>query len=55
MGRGFIDAPVSGGTAGEEAVTLTIMTSAPPEILDMVRPVFAVLGHKLVHVGERPG
>jgi putative dehydrogenase len=55
MGRGFVDAPVSGGTAGAETGTLTIMASAPSAVLNPVRPIFAVLGHKLVHVGERPG
>lgn len=55
MGRRFIDAPVSGGTAGAETGRLTIMAAAPRSDLDMVRPVLNVLAHKLVHVGERPG
>jgi len=55
QGRQFIDAPVSGGTAGAEAGTLTIMAAAPQAVLDPVRPVFEALGAKLVHVGDRPG
>jgi putative dehydrogenase len=55
QGRVFVDAPVSGGTAGAETGTLTILAAAPSAALDAVRPVFAALGSKLVHVGERPG
>ncbi len=55
LGRRFVDAPVSGGTAGAETGTLTIMAAAPAAVVDTVRPIFAVLGRKLVHVGERPG
>jgi 3-hydroxyisobutyrate dehydrogenase len=55
QGRQFIDAPVSGGTAGAEAGTLTIVAAAAQAVLEPIRPVFEVLGAKLVHVGDRPG
>jgi 3-hydroxyisobutyrate dehydrogenase len=55
MGRRLVDAPVSGGTAGAEAGTLTIMAAAPQVVLASVRPIFAALGSKVVQVGEKPG
>ncbi len=54
-GRKFVDAPVSGGTAGAGAATLTIMAAAPPAVFASVRPILAALGDKIFHVGERPG
>jgi 3-hydroxyisobutyrate dehydrogenase len=54
-GRGFLDAPVSGGTVGAEAAALTIMVGASAADLDRARPVLEALGDKIFHVGERPG
>jgi L-threonate 2-dehydrogenase len=54
-GRRFIDAPVSGGVAGATSATLTIMAAAPRETFDAASPVFAALGDKVFHVGDRPG
>ena len=54
-GRRFLDAPLSGGTAGAEAGTLTIMAAAAEETLAMARPVLEALGSKVYIVGERPG
>ena len=54
-GRGFVDAPVSGGVAGATAATLTIMAAAPGETFLSVKPAFDALGDKVFHVGERPG
>jgi putative dehydrogenase len=54
-GRLFVDAPVSGGTAGAETATLTIMAAAPKATFEAVRPVLAALGDKIFHVGEAPG
>ncbi len=54
-GRRFVDAPVSGGTAGALAATLTVMAAAPAAHLAAVRPVLDAMGGKVVHVGERPG
>jgi len=54
-GRGFIDAPVSGGVVGAEGATLTIMAAAPRAAFEAVRPVLDALGDKVFHVGESPG
>ncbi|MGK9169254.1 NAD(P)-dependent oxidoreductase [Inquilinus limosus] len=54
-GRRFVDAPVSGGTAGATAGTLTVMAAAPAAVFEAVRPVLAALGDRIFHVGERPG
>ena len=55
MGLSLIDAPVSGGTKGASAATLTIMAAAPQAIIARARPVLEALGDKLFHVGEKPG
>lgn len=54
-GRRFIDAPVSGGVAGAQAASLTIMASAPKADFDAATPVLSAMGGKLFHVGETPG
>lgn len=50
-GASFLDAPVSGGVAGAEAASLTIMVGGDAEAFERVRPVLAALGEKLHHVG----
>ncbi len=54
-GRGFIDAPVSGGVVGATAGSLTIMAAAPTPVFAKYRPLLEALGSKLFHVGETPG
>jgi 3-hydroxyisobutyrate dehydrogenase-like beta-hydroxyacid dehydrogenase len=54
-GAALLDAPVSGGVAGAEAGTLTVMRGGPAALLDRARPLLAELGESLVHVGDRPG
>jgi 3-hydroxyisobutyrate dehydrogenase len=54
-GAALLDAPVSGGVAGAEAGTLTIMLGGPAALVDRARPLLAELGESLVHVGDRPG
>ncbi|WP_454019774.1 NAD(P)-dependent oxidoreductase [Azospirillum sp. Marseille-Q6669] len=54
-GRRFVDAPVSGGTVGAVAGTLSIMAAAPTAVVERVRPVLAAMGDKVFHVGEAPG
>jgi 3-hydroxyisobutyrate dehydrogenase-like beta-hydroxyacid dehydrogenase len=54
-GAALLDAPVSGGVAGAEAGTLTIMLGGPPALVERARPLLSVLGRSLVHVGDRPG
>lgn len=52
-GRGvaFLDAPVSGGTSGAAAGTLTVMVGGDARVLARVRPALAFAA-KVVHVGE---
>jgi 3-hydroxyisobutyrate dehydrogenase len=47
-----LDAPVSGGTIGAEAGTLTIMVGGAPESVERARPLFVPLGRLVVHVGD---
>ena len=49
-GRGYVDAPVSGGTAGAEAGTLAIMAGGEAASFEAVAPVLAAMGRP-VHVG----
>jgi 3-hydroxyisobutyrate dehydrogenase-like beta-hydroxyacid dehydrogenase len=51
----LLDAPVSGGVAGAEAGTLTIMAGGEEALLDRARPLLDELGAEIVHVGDRPG
>ncbi|NMF89546.1 NAD(P)-dependent oxidoreductase [Aromatoleum petrolei] len=54
-GRRFVDAPVSGGTAGAIAASLTIMAACERESFKTMQPVFQAIGQRIFHVGERPG
>ncbi len=47
----FLDAPVSGGQAGAEAGTLSIMVGGDARALERVRPLLEVVGRHIVHVG----
>jgi 3-hydroxyisobutyrate dehydrogenase len=51
QGVAFLDAPVSGGTQGAKAGTLTIMVGGEAEALARVRPVLETMGGKIFHVG----
>jgi 3-hydroxyisobutyrate dehydrogenase len=51
-GVGFLDAPVSGGVAGAEIGTLTVMVGGDPALLEQVMPVIDAFGEKIVHCGE---
>ena len=46
-----VDAPVSGGTAGAAAGTLTFMAGGSPEAFEAARPLFEVMGARAVHCG----
>lgn len=50
-GVSFLDAPVSGGTQGAEAGTLTIMIGGEDVAVERVRPVLEAMGGKIFHVG----
>jgi 3-hydroxyisobutyrate dehydrogenase len=45
------DAPVSGGTGGAEAGTLTFMVGAPGELFTRIQPILAQMGKNIVHCG----
>lgn len=50
-GGRYVDAPVSGGEAGAQAGTLTIMAGGDEADIDRARPVFDILGSTLTHIG----
>lgn len=50
-GAGFLDAPLSGGTAGAEAGTLTLMVGGEPATLEACRPALEPFAARIVHVG----
>jgi len=50
-GAGFLDAPLSGGTIGAEAGTLTLMVGGEADTLDTVRPALEPFAALVVHVG----
>lgn len=52
QGNGFADAPVSGGTMGAQAGTLTFMVGASAETFAAVEPVLRQMGRNVVHCGE---
>ncbi|GGY21107.1 3-hydroxyisobutyrate dehydrogenase [Paludibacterium paludis] len=51
-GLRFLDAPVSGGTAGAAAATLTFMVGADAEDLETARPLLAAMGKNIFHAGQ---
>jgi len=50
-GVAFADAPVSGGTNGAEAGTLTIMVGGDAETFARARPILSAFGKRIEHVG----
>ncbi|HEX8540711.1 MAG TPA: 3-hydroxyisobutyrate dehydrogenase [Pseudomonas sp.] len=46
------DAPVSGGTGGAQAGTLTFMVGASAEHFEVLKPVLAKMGKNIVHCGD---
>jgi 3-hydroxyisobutyrate dehydrogenase len=52
QGNLFVDAPVSGGTGGAAAGTLTFMVGGGGGTFDKVRPVLEGMGKNIVHCGE---
>ena len=53
-GMAYMDAPVSGGTAGAKAGTVTVMFAGPENVLARHRPALDAMG-RVFHVGTRPG
>ncbi|CAM3057800.1 3-hydroxyisobutyrate dehydrogenase [Pseudomonas fluorescens] len=52
QGVAVADAPVSGGTGGASAGTLTFMVGATPELFASLQPVLAQMGRNIVHCGD---
>ena len=52
QGVQMADAPVSGGTGGAQAGTLTFMVGAQKALFDTLHPVLAQMGRNIVHCGE---
>ncbi|QEX16422.1 3-hydroxyisobutyrate dehydrogenase [Hypericibacter terrae] len=50
-GKTMLDAPVSGGTAGAEAGTLTFMVGGPAEGFEKSTPILEKMGRTVVHTG----
>ncbi len=50
----FIDAPVSGGTAGADKASLAIMLACAPDAFERFKPLVSLMG-KPFYVGPRPG
>lgn len=47
----MLDAPVTGGPAGAEGATLTIMVGGDAAVLEEARPILERLGRQIVHMG----
>ncbi len=54
-GIALIDSPVSGGFAGAQSGTLTLMAAAPEAVLEEFRPVLEAVSKTIHHVGDEPG
>ncbi|PUU74980.1 NAD binding domain of 6-phosphogluconate dehydrogenase-domain-containing protein [Tuber borchii] len=50
----FVDAPVSGGTVGAAAGTLTFMVGSEPALLPRITPLLSLMGSRVIHCGP-PG
>ncbi|NNC24606.1 NAD-binding protein, partial [Salinisphaera sp. USBA-960] len=48
---GFLDAPVSGGTAGAAAGTLTFIVGGEATALERARPLLDAMGRNVFHMG----
>ncbi|WP_027794030.1 3-hydroxyisobutyrate dehydrogenase [Paraburkholderia acidipaludis] len=51
-GNTFVDAPVSGGTGGAVAGTLTFMVGGTAAVYESVKPVLSGMGKNIVHCGD---
>jgi 3-hydroxyisobutyrate dehydrogenase-like beta-hydroxyacid dehydrogenase len=52
IGVRVLDAPVSGGSTGAAAGTLTIMVGGDPTLLECWRPLLETMGKTIVHAGR---
>ena len=51
QGISYLDAPVTGGTEGAKAGTLTLLVGGEPEALERTRPILEVIGGTIHHFG----
>ena len=51
-GFAMVDAPVSGGTAGAQAGTLTFMVGGEGSVVECIRPILEKMGKNIFHAGE---
>jgi 2-hydroxy-3-oxopropionate reductase len=51
LGCEYLDAPVSGGQVGAKAASLTIMVGGGEAVFEQVKPLFALMGKNITHVG----
>lgn len=51
LGVEYVDAPVTGGTNGAAAGTLTVMVGGAPAGFERAKPLIELFGKKIVHVG----
>jgi 2-hydroxy-3-oxopropionate reductase len=52
LGCDYVDAPVSGGEVGAKAASLTIMVGGSEAAFERVRPLLALMGKNITHVGD---
>ncbi|MFZ6049281.1 3-hydroxyisobutyrate dehydrogenase [Pseudomonas sp. CR3202] len=52
QGNPMLDAPVSGGTGGAAAGTLTFMVGGTASAFDQAQPILAAMGRNIVHCGD---
>src|SRR5262249_1462968 len=52
LGCDYLDAPVSGGEVGAKAASLTIMVGGKPAVFEKIKPLFALMGKNITHVGD---
>jgi 3-hydroxyisobutyrate dehydrogenase/2-hydroxy-3-oxopropionate reductase len=50
-GVDMLDCPVSGGTQGAQAGTLTVLVGGRPEVLERARPLLEMIGGAIFHMG----
>jgi 3-hydroxyisobutyrate dehydrogenase len=51
QGVDLVDAPVSGGSEGAQKATLTIFVGGEPAAVERARPILALLGKTITHLG----
>ena len=54
-GHTLVDAPITGGKAGADDGTLTIIAGGPAAALDQCNPAFEAMGKKIYRVGDTAG